>query len=182
MVLSDIEVRAEIAAERLVFDPAIHFEPDRIGSSSVDLSLHGDLLVLPTGPIPGVTIVPSDEGAMVMNQLYNYGEKRELSPNQPYRMAPYVRVIGKTLERVTLPSHIAGRIEGKSSLARYGLAVHVTAPTVLAGFDGHLYLEMYNFGPFFIQLQQNMKIAQLVLEHVGLPPSRGYQGQFQSQE
>ncbi len=182
MVLSDIEIKAEIEAKRLVFHPAVDIDSGRIASSSVDLLLHGDLLILPLGPIPGVTVVPSDEGAMVMNQLYNYGEKRELSPNQPYRMELFRRVIGKTLERVTLPSHIAGRIEGKSSLARYGLAVHVTAPTVLAGFEGHLYLEMYNFGPFFIELQLYMKIAQLVLEHVGLPPSRGYQGQFQSQE
>ena len=58
MVLSNIEVGAEIAAERLVFDPAIHFETDRISSSSVDLLLHGDLLILPLGPIPGVTVVP----------------------------------------------------------------------------------------------------------------------------
>ena len=58
----------------------------------------------------------------------------------------------------------------------------MTAPTVMAGFKGHLVLEMYNAGPFAVQLSQKMKIAQLILEPVSLPPLRGYRGQFQHQE
>ena len=91
-------------------------------------------------------------------------------------------IIGKTLESVKLPLHLAARIEGKSSLARLGLSVHITAPTVLAGFNGRLYLEMNNVGPFAIQLKAGMNIAQLILEHVGLPALGEYGGQFQKQQ
>ena len=77
---------------------------------------------------------------------------------------------------------MAARIEGKSSLARIGLSIHITAPTVMAGFAGTLYLEMFNWGFLPIQLRENMKIAQLILERLGVPPSERYQGQFHQQE
>jgi deoxycytidine triphosphate deaminase len=46
MVLSDIEIRAEISAERLIFDPPIPVDSERFGSSAVDLLLHEELLIL----------------------------------------------------------------------------------------------------------------------------------------
>ena len=180
MVLSDVEIKAEIDAERLVFDPPIAYEDERIDSSAVDLLLHPDLILLPSERVQGITIVPSDRDVQVMNLLGLHGEHRSLV-SSPYRLEPDRLIIGKTLERITLPNHLAARIEGKSSLARFGLSVHVTAPTVIAGFAGNLFLEMRNVGPFAIELSQGMKIAQLILEHVGLPPSRGYRGQFQQQ-
>ena len=91
-------------------------------------------------------------------------------------------IIGRTLEVFGLPEHLAGRIEGKSSLARLGLAVHITAPTIQAGFRGSLVLEMYNAGPWTLELTDGMQIAQVIFERLGETPSQGYQGQFQDQE
>ena len=90
-------------------------------------------------------------------------------------------IIGKTLETIELPTDIAGRVEGKSSLARLGLAVHITAPTIQAGFRGSLVLEMYNAGPWTLEMTEGMQIAQVIFEHMGLPPTQGYEGQFQGQ-
>lgn len=180
MVLSDIEIRAEIDAERLVFEPPIE-DSDRIGSSSVDLLLHEELLILPSR-VPGVAIDPSDDEIEGMDILTRHGETKALASNGSHLMEPNRLIIGKTLEAVKLPLHLAARIEGKSSLARLGLSIHITAPTVLAGFNGRLYLEMNNVGPFPIQLKAGMKIAQLILEHVGLPALTEYGGQFQRQQ
>ena len=90
-------------------------------------------------------------------------------------------VIGKTLEYVKLPTHLAARIEGKSSLARLGLSVHITAPTIQAGWEGRIYLEMNNVGPFNIELRPKMEIAQLIIEHVGLPTRGKSEGRFWGQ-
>ena len=179
MVLSNIEIWAEIEAGRLVFDPPI-VERGRVDSSSVDLLLHSDLIALPPTD-PGVIINPSADAIDVTRLLGQHGEQFTMEPSAPYQMKPNRLVIGKTLEVVTLPLHLAARIEGKSSLARLGLSVHVTAPTVLAGFNGRLILEMNNIGPFQIQLQPGMRIAQLILEHVGLPAQEGYSGRYQGQ-
>src|SRR5207244_1519550 len=53
-----------------------------------------------------------------------------------FRIAPGHFYLGWTQERIQLPhrSRLAARVEGKSSLARLGLGVHVTAPTIHAGF------------------------------------------------
>ena len=179
MALSDVEIQAEIDAKRLIFEPPVT-DRERISSSAVDLLLHEELLVLP-GRVAGVSIDPSDDGIDVMDILRRHGEAKTLMPNTPHLMEPNRLVIGKTLESIKLPLHLAARIEGKSSLAPLGLSVHVTAPTVMAGFDGRLYLEMNNIGPFLVQLKAGMKIAQLILEHVGLPALEGYGGQFQQQ-
>ena len=179
MVLSDVEIQAEIGAKRLIFDPPIR-ERERIGSSSVDLLLHEEIIVLPSN-VPGILVDPAATGIEVMNIVRTYGKVENLSKGKDYRMKPNQLVIAKTVESVTLPLHIAARIEGKSSHARLGLSIHVTAPTVHAGFQGNLYLEMYNVGPFDIVLRSEMEIAQLILEHVGLPAQQGYRGQFQRQ-
>lgn len=179
MVLSDLEIQAEIGANRLVFDPPIN-ERERISSSSVDLSLHEEIIVLPAN-VQGIIIDPAAPGIEVMNIVKTHGKVENLSKGKVYHMKPNQLIIAKTLEAVTLPLHIAARIEGKSSQARIGISLHVTAPTVHAGFQGNLYLEMYNIGPFEIVLKSGMEIAQLILEHVGLPAQRGYSGQFQKQ-
>lgn len=180
MALSDVEIRAEIVAKRLIIEPPV-VNTDRIGSSSIDLLLHEDLVVLPER-VPGVTVDPSDTDIDVMSILESQGEAKSLQHGAHHIMEPRRLIIGKTLETIKLPLHLAARIEGKSSLARLGLSVHVTAPTVMAGFEGRLYLEMNNIGPFTILLRARMQIAQLILEHVGLPASERYSGRFQSQE
>ncbi len=181
MVLSDIDILAEIGAGRLIFDPAIKNPSDRVDSSAVDLLLHQELILLPEEKVGGFDIVPSDEQMNVMEILEKHGDRQSIA-NGPYRLAPGRLVLGKTLEHITLPSHLAARIEGKSSLARFGLSVHMTAPTVMAGFRGNLILEIFNSGPFNIQLSEEMKIAQLILEQVSLPPTNPYSGQFQGQQ
>ena len=180
MVLSDVEIHAEISAKRLVFDPSISDDLERIDSSAIDLLLHEDLILLPKSPVSGYIVTPTNDNFNIMGFLSRNGKPWSLK-TADYKLEPGHLIIGKTLEHITLPNHLAARIEGKSSLARFGLAVHVTAPTVIAGFKGRLFLEMHNVGPFTIELKHKMKISQLVLEHVGLPPSRGYGGRFNLQ-
>jgi dCTP deaminase len=96
------------------------------------------------------------------------------------------------VERIQLPpsSRLAARVEGRSSLARLGLGVHVTAPIIHAGFGytgdstyigTRIRLEIWNFGCFGIRLEKGMKICQLVLEEVHGTPEKGYQGVFARQ-
>lgn len=62
-------------------------------------------------------------------------------------------------------------IEGKSTRARTGLIVHLTAPTVHAGWSGTLTLEMTNCGPFDLVLNAGDAIAQLTVATITQPPA-----------
>lgn len=93
-------------------------------------------------------------------------------------------VLGITHEWVAMPleSRIAARVEGRSSLARMGLAVHLTAPTIHAGWDGKIALEMFNVGSWPIKLRPyELKVCQLIFERVGDLPETDAPTQFQGQ-
>jgi dCTP deaminase len=62
------------------------------------------------------------------------------------------------------------------------LAVHITAPTIHAGFEGRIVLEMYNFGPYPLRLRaKELAICQLIFERLGKIPKgqvkTSYKGQ-----
>ena len=96
--------------------------------------------------------------------------------------------MGQTLETVSFPLNSAGdicysaRVEGKSSLARCGMLVHFTAPTIHSGFYGPITLEIINLGASGILLYPEMFVCQLIIEEVrGQPVDapnqfRGQQG------
>ena len=180
MPLSDVEIWAEMGAGRLIIDPPPTI--DRVDSSSIDLLLHQELIILPDrADAIGITIDPSEPDLRVMSILSSMGQTKVLQNDDQHRLLPWTFVLGKTLEWIELPPHLAARIEGKSSLARLGLTVHMTAPTVQSGFRGRLTLEMMNAGPFNLDLKPGMKIAQLIVEHLGLPAQKGYHGRFLDQ-
>jgi dCTP deaminase len=78
------------------------------------------------------------------------------------------------------------RIEGKSTLARKGLAIHSTAGFVDPGFHGTLTLELSNVGAWPIVLEAGMPIAQLSFDYVDgkvdrLYGSKGLGSHYQDQ-
>lgn len=101
----------------------------------------------------------------------------------PYRDNPR-HVLAITRERITLKpnSKIAARVEGRSSLARLGLIVHLTAPTIHARFPGKITLEMVNHGPFYLQIIPNKtRLCQLIFERLETEPSGDIKTDFSGQ-
>jgi dCTP deaminase len=81
--------------------------------------------------------------------------------------------IASTLEVVSIPLYLAGRIEGKSTIARDGLLIHA-AGWIDPGFSGQLTLELKNLSDKTIQLKQGMKIGQIAFFMLDRPAERGY--------
>ncbi len=114
-------------------------------------------------------------------------------PADGYVFKSQTFLLGWTHEKIQLPhrSRLAARVEGKSSLARLGIGVHVTAPTIHAGFGfkkddddypgSPLQLEMWNVGPLDVKLVAGMPICQLIFELVDGTPEKGYEGRFSIQ-
>jgi dCTP deaminase len=62
-----------------------------------------------------------------------------------------------------LGAGLMGMIGGLTHLARVGLAVHVTSPFVLPGWNGHLTMELVNTGPAVLRLYHGMPLARLLV-------------------
>jgi len=63
-------------------------------------------------------------------------------------------------------------INGRSSTARSGLLVHMTAPTIHAGWWGKITLEIANLGPFDLCLAEGDAICQIVVSKISSRPLR----------
>jgi len=182
VILTDREIRLSIEHELLLIEPRP--QDAAFSSTSVDLTLASELRTF-NASTPGLDLVidPSNPSYSFNNAIKQISSAATIDPIAGYQLNPGRLVLAWTEERVHLRSlaRIAARVEGKSSLARLGLAVHVTAPTVHAGFDGTIQLEVINHGPAPIRLRAGMRICQLIFEQTLGFPEVGYGGQFNQQ-
>jgi len=173
MILSNLEIQKALDEGKLIIDPEPsprnpeHQKYCPYNTTAVDLRLGHEISVPETGTFAYDLTSP---GA-ISDLIRKHSKRLIITKDQPYRLEPHRFVLGRTLERVELstrkgPPYLAGRIEGKSSRARCGVLVHFTAPTIHAGWAGHLTLEMINLGPTTFLLVPEMPIAQLILEQV----------------
>lgn len=162
MLLSDRDIRAEVAAGRVVLDP---FSDAMVQPSSVDVRLDRWFRVF-----------ENHKYAQIDPRLEQPDLTRLLEPerDEPFVLHPGEFVLGSTLEAVTLPDDIAGRLEGKSSLGRLGLLTHSTAGFIDPGFSGHVTLELSNVATLPILLYPGMKIGQLCLIRLSSPAEVPY--------
>lgn len=175
MILTDREIQIFIANSQITITPEP--EADAYSSTSLDLTLseHGEIWKKK----PGEPIRPNAAG-------YNYKqleERRTKVALKGFPFAPNSLLLAWTEQTVILPltSRIAARVEGKSGLARLGMIIHMTAPTIHAGFKGQIQLEMCNLGPYEIILDAGMPICQLIFEITFGTAAKGYAGQFAGQ-
>jgi dCTP deaminase len=191
MILSDREIRIALKRGLLRIVP----EPMAEGWSSTAVDLRIAAALRRWNPTPGKPTDGVDLRFRPAHPDFNFSQIAQqlteeiMIPPAGYNLEPNQFILGWTLESTRIPneSRLAARVEGKSSLARLGLGIHVTAPTIHAGFgeanpDGiPLQLEIWNVGPLPIELQPEMRICQLIFEEVHGTPDRGYHGQFQEQ-
>ena len=175
MILTDREIRIALANGVVTIDPL----PDltvAISSTAIDLTLADSFKIWPD--TSGMLICPGDPD-------YSYSKLTGMQQETrgPYELAPAKFVLAWTREKVSIPhnSRLAARVEGKSSLARLGIGIHVTAPVIHSGFTGQIQLEMFNFGPHKVRLDPGMSVCQLVFEQTVGTPERGYGGIFAGQ-
>jgi len=83
-------------------------------------------------------------------------------------------VMARVYERFHMPANCAGKIEGRSSFARLGLAVHCTGDFINPGWEGFMPLQLSNVGPYALRLGPYFSICQLMLVPLASEPARGY--------
>ena len=178
MIYSYLDIQEALSDGQLLIEPAP--SPDMFATSSVDLRLGNDFTVFPS-PIPGVAVTVQVGAADSEEVARRYGQLRRIPAGDYLDLRPGEFALAFTLERVQFPLNLAARVEGKSSIARLGLSIHQSAPTIHAGFRGNIRLEIANQGPFVCQLAPGIAICQLIVEELKTASESELRSRFQNQ-
>lgn len=164
MIWSDRDINNELALGHLIIEP---FNKEQVQPASYDVRL-GDQFKYFAGPNTEI-IDPGNPIVMLGGGIKYQGG---------FVLESLDFCLAVTQEKITLNSGTVGRIEGKSSLGRLGLAVHITAGFIDPGFSGHLTLEMFNASPRPIRLYAGMFIAQISFESMRTKCDKPYSGRY----
>lgn len=107
------------------------------------------------------------------------GETFTLSGKEKYVLQPREFLLGSTIESVSIPKDIVARVEGRSSIGRLGVMVHVTAGYIDPGFKGNITLELFNCSNKPFQLKYGDALCQIVFEELSSPCLYEYDGKYQ---
>ena len=162
MMLSDGTIRRLLAEGRIALEP---LTDDQIQPGSVDVRLdrkfrvfrnHTAVCVDPYEPTPDLT------------------EVVEIEDGKPFILHPGEFVLASTMEFIRLPDYLVARVDGKSSIGRYGILVHATAGFIDASFEGSIVLELSNVSSLPFKLWPGMKIGQISFMQLDAPALRPY--------
>ena len=144
MILSGKEIRAKLEND-IVIDP---FDERNLNPNSYNLTLHHELMTYEE-------VVLDMRKANRVRRIEIPQDGLVLSPNQLY--------LGRTIER-TETHNLVPMIEGRSSIGRLGLFVHVTAGFGDVGFCGYWTLEMFAVQP--VRIYPGVPICQIFYHQI----------------
>ena len=139
MILSGREIAARIDSD-IIIDP---YSPERLNPNSYNLSLHDELVVYSDRLLDMKQANPHHRVSIPAEGLV-------LEPNRLY--------LGRTRE-YTETKGLVPMLEGRSSVGRLGLFVHVTAGFGDVGFKGYWTLEIFCVQP--IRIYAGVEICQI---------------------
>ena len=139
MILTGSEIRAQLGGN-IVIDP---FEEEQLNPNSYNMRLHNELLVY-------------EEIVLDMHRPNRF--RRYTIPEDGLVLQPNQLYLGRTVER-TETRNLVPMLEGRSSVGRLGLFVHVTAGFGDVGFCGYWTLEMFAVQP--VRIYAGVAVCQV---------------------
>ncbi len=160
-MLSDRDIRFLVRGGKVLeIEP---FDEAALQPASYDLTLDRHFLI----PNPDVGVI--DMADVPLGHM----EPQVCGP-QGIVVEPGEFMLASTRETVHIGPQYLGRVEGKSSLGRLGLMVHITAGFIDPGFEGQITLEIYNVAPWEIILYPGQRIAQIAFSRMSSRPDQVY--------
>lgn len=139
MILSGKEIQKRLGKD-LFIEP---FRKEQLNPNSYNLRLHDELLMY------------TDD---VLDMKRENKVEKITIPPEGLVLAPNRLYLGRTKE-YTRTLHLVPMLEGRSSVGRLGLFIHVTAGFGDVGFSGYWTLEIFCIQP--IRIYPNIEICQL---------------------
>ncbi|WP_283130339.1 dCTP deaminase [Enterovibrio norvegicus] len=171
MRLSDKHIIDYLDEGKIVIDPRPRDED--ISGVTADVTLGNKFRVFSDHGAPYIDLSgPKDEVSSQVDKIMS--EEIHIADGEAFYLHPGQLALAVTQEIVTLPDDIVGWLDGRSSLARLGLMVHVTAHRIDPGWKGRIVLEFFNSGRLPLALRPGMPIGALSFETMSGPADRPY--------
>ena len=167
MILSREEILKEIESGRIIIEP---FDKNNLGPASLDLKVSNEFRIF--NKIHEIFHVTDNVDYKSITTVEKVKDHFLLMPGET--------VNAITVEKITLPEDICGWLEGRSSFARLGLMVHITASFMQPGISNRQVLEISNVAPIPLAIYPGVKICQFVFQK--MIGKATYKGKFASQD
>jgi len=158
MILSGKEIARRIGKD-IIIEP---FNPAQLNPNSYNLRLHNELLVY-------------SEPILDMKKPNAY--ERIIIPEEGLVLEPNKLYLGRTAE-YTATEGLVPMLEGRSSVGRLGLFVHITAGFGDVGFAGYWTLEIFCVQP--IRIYAGVEICQIYYHTIEGDYERYRSGKYQN--
>ena len=158
MILSGLEIKNHIDHE-IIIDP---FDEKKLNPNSYNLSLHNELLIYTHESLDMRKDNPTE---------------KILIPSEGFMLMPGKLYLGRTHEDTKTEGYIP-MLEGRSSIGRLGICIHVTAGFGDVGFAGYWTLELFCVQP--VRIYSGVQIAQIYYHTITKPYERYINGKYQN--
>lgn len=158
MILSGKEIKNKLGKE-IIIEP---FVESQLNPNSYNLRLHNELLVYEDS---------------VLDMKKENKAKRLIIPEEGLILESGKLYLGRTIEYTRTDKYVP-MLEGRSSIGRLGLFIHVTAGFGDVGFSGYWTLEMFCIHP--IKIYPNVEICQIYYHGIEGEYARYISGKYQN--
>lgn len=168
MILTDDEICAQIDAGRIVISD---FNKSRLGPNSYNLRLSDELMIY--------DINHGEYGVgKVLDMKVKTPTRKLTIPESGFILEPGVLYLGRTVESTTTKYPYVPMLEGRSSIGRLGVQIHVTAGFGDVGFSGCWTLEIATIHR--VRIYPFIEIAQIYYHQVVGKCNKPYKGKYQN--
>lgn len=164
-ILSDKTIKEYLNEKKIIIEPLK--DEKQIQPSSVDMRLGNEFKVFKVIRKPYID--PKDE-----EDVSSYMELTTVEDGEAFIIHPNEFALATTNEYVKVPDDLVARVEGRSSMGRLGVTMHVTAGYIDPGFEGKITLEISNIGAMPVALYPGQRVCQIVFETMTTPSEIPY--------
>lgn len=160
-MICDLGIAQLLKNRNLKVVPLVNLE-QQLGAASLDIRLGTSFEVYQPAYVR--------DGARLSYEGFSYISKvLDLDFLNSLSLLPGQMILAHSFEFIHLPDDVAAELEGRSSYARLGLEIHLTAGMIDPGFQGTITFEMVNNGPEPILLMPGLRIGQLRFHRLDKP-------------
>jgi dCTP deaminase len=163
-ILVDSEIESLVLSDELKIIPIMNLK-GQTGTTSIDIRL-GTSFQLYFPDQYGLVDFTEDN---TDNAFKAFSRRINLDFMKGITITPGQFMLGHSMEYIKLPNYICGCLEGRSSFARLGIEIHMTAGFIDPGFEGVITFEIYNAGANTVKLYPGLRIGQLRFERNNIP-------------